>query len=199
MENRAGSSAYLSQPVCSDYLILDELLFGSAAAAGPASFSMPSQEESVWGSSLIGLKHNLLGERFKLPWWVPTSVWQGSLLGKSGLCFLWVSMVLRGSVSGFPMVVVVMAVQVVMVVAVVTQPWDFGRMETGWGRHLVQGDWLPAVMDGGTLPTTEANTWKKKKNKQGVKARRLRLTCRVSQGQWVLGHHPRIPCQGPPW
>ena len=68
--------------------------------------------------------------------------------GKSGLCFF----------TGFPMVlaVVMAAVQVVTVVAVTPAlgVWDDERLRTS----ISAGDWLPTVIDGGALPTTEANT-----------------------------------------
>ena len=54
------------------------------------------------------------------------------------------------------LVVVMAAVQVVMVVAVTPALglWEDEQLRTS----ILAGDWLPAVMDGGTLPTTEANT-----------------------------------------
>ena len=68
--------------------------------------------------------------------------------GKSGLCFS----------IGFPVVLVVVmaAVQVVTVVAVTPAlgVWEDERLRTSISR----GDWLPAVVDGGALPATEANT-----------------------------------------
>ena len=66
--------------------------------------------------------------------------------GKSGLCFF----------IGFPMVlaVVMVAMQVGMVVAVIPalEVWEDERLRTS----ISGGDWLPAVVDGGALPTTEA-------------------------------------------
>ena len=68
--------------------------------------------------------------------------------GKSGLCFF----------TGFPMVlaVVMVAMQVVMVVAVSPA---LGVWDDEWLRTSISGaDWQPAVVDGGALPATEANT-----------------------------------------
>ena len=68
--------------------------------------------------------------------------------GKSSLCFF----------TQFPMVlaVVMVAVQVMMVVAMTPAlgVWEDERLRTSISR----GDWLPAVVDGGALPATEANT-----------------------------------------
>ena len=68
--------------------------------------------------------------------------------GKSGLCFF----------TGFPMVlaVVMAALQVVTVVAVTPAlgVWEDERLRTS----ISAGDWLPAVVDGGVLPATEAHT-----------------------------------------
>ena len=49
-----------------------------------------------------------------------------------------------------------MSIQVVLVVAVTPAMgvWEDERLRTTISR----GDWLPAVVDGGALPATEANT-----------------------------------------
>ena len=67
---------------------------------------------------------------------------------KSSLCFF----------TGFPVVlaVVMVAVQVVTVVAITPA---LGVWEDEWlSTSISRGDWLPAVVDGGALPATEANT-----------------------------------------
>ena len=52
--------------------------------------------------------------------------------------------------------VVMVAVQVMMVVAMTPAlgVWEDERLRTS----ISAGDWLPAVVDGGALPATEAHT-----------------------------------------
>ena len=72
--------------------------------------------------------------------------------GKSGLCFF----------TGLPVVVAAAAaaaaaagavtVDVVLAVTPAVGVWEDERVRTG----VSGGDWLPTVVDGGALPTTEA-------------------------------------------
>ena len=66
---------------------------------------------------------------------------------KSSLCFF----------TGFPVVLAVVMVAVQVMVVAMTAAlgvWEDERLRTSISR----GDWLPAVVDGGALPTTETNT-----------------------------------------
>ena len=67
----------------------------------------------------------------------------------------------------------------------------------GWAgedQHF-GGDWLSALVDHGALPTTDANTWKKQNKTESWRGSDWPAG---SPGQWVLGDHSRLPCQGPP-
>ena len=80
--------------------------------------------------------------------------------GKSGLCFF----------TRLPVVVAVGAVTVDMVLVVVVTPamgvWEDEQVRTS----VLGGDWLPAVVDGGALPTTEARHEKTKQKVDGTQA-----------------------------